>query len=169
MLKALAKDGIKILDTGDESISCPEAVKLLPGAMDSKVSIQDIQYLEPVPINEGMYEHEQNCEDDNTLVIDNTGLLDTNRIQEHEPEESTKLSNDTGDECINLKALAAEESTKLSNDTGAECIWPNYEDDLDDYTLVIEKTGSVDTDRIQQQKPHGDSIINMSFFLEEMH
>jgi len=34
--------------------------------------------------NKGMYENVLNCEDDNTLVIDNESPLDIDRIQEHE-------------------------------------------------------------------------------------
>jgi len=65
--------------------------KLLSELIDLKTSIQDTQCLKPVPISEGKYKNVRNDKDDNTLVIDNSGVVD--RIQQHEPE---------GDRIINI-------------------------------------------------------------------
>ncbi|KYN29111.1 hypothetical protein ALC57_01453 [Trachymyrmex cornetzi] len=54
--------------------------------MDSKISIEDIQCSQPIPINKGKHINVTKCEDDNILVIESTGLVDTYRIQQHEPE-----------------------------------------------------------------------------------
>jgi len=83
MLKAMARESTVISNTINESITCPESVKILPDSMDSKISIEDTQSLEPN--NKGMYEDILHCENDDTLVIDNKGV-DINRIQEHKPE-----------------------------------------------------------------------------------
>jgi len=79
------ENNTKSKNTGDEFINFPKSSELLFSAMDSNVSAQDIQCLEPEPKNEGMYKNVEKCEDD-TLVIDNSGLLDVNRIQENMPE-----------------------------------------------------------------------------------
>ncbi|EGI58772.1 hypothetical protein G5I_13105 [Acromyrmex echinatior] len=72
-------------DINDESISYQDPVKLLYDLMDSKISIQSTQCLKPVSID--LHINVQKCEDDNTLVIESTGHVDTDHIQqEHESE-----------------------------------------------------------------------------------
>jgi len=118
MLKAMkAHENTVILnDTINESIICPESVKILPDSMDSKISIEDTQSLEP-PNNKGMYENILHCENDDTLVIDNKGV-DINRIQEHKPE---------GRRIVDISFFLAEMHRTFDNHArGIECPFKDW-------------------------------------------
>jgi len=71
-------------DTNDESISCQDSMKLLSDLTNSKISIQGTQCLKPVSTD--LHINVQKCVDNNTLVIESTGHVDTDCIQQHEPE-----------------------------------------------------------------------------------
>ncbi|KYM93397.1 hypothetical protein ALC62_16002, partial [Cyphomyrmex costatus] len=109
-LKALAEEKKKVSEsTKHESIECQESVKLLADWMDLKISIEDTQCSKPVLINKGfvdtdsIQQHEpegkhisvQECEDDNSLVIETTGFVDTDSIQQHEPENCKNMDINT--------------------------------------------------------------------------
>jgi len=72
--------------TNAKSIDFQKSVEFLPDTIDSKVSTQTIQFLEPTSDTVMYYENVDNCVDNNTLVIDNKALLDTSCIQENLPE-----------------------------------------------------------------------------------
>lgn len=129
MLKTLAAKSKKILknDTGDESIYCQDSVTLQPDLMDSRTSTEDTQYLKVVSESEGEYINVQknedvqnvhNDEDDYTFVIEKTGLVDTDRIQQHEPE---------GDRIINISFFHEELHRTFDNHAqGIECQFKNW-------------------------------------------
>jgi len=68
-------------DTDENSIDFAKS-KLLNVSIDFEVSTQVVQCLEPVS---ELDQNVEKSEDDNTLIINNKGLLDIDRIQEHEP------------------------------------------------------------------------------------
>jgi len=54
--------------------------------IDSELSSPQIYGKNKTPVKKNTYKRIDNCEDNDTLVIDNTGLLDVGRIQENMPE-----------------------------------------------------------------------------------
>ncbi|XP_067216539.1 uncharacterized protein [Linepithema humile] len=70
-------------DTSTESIDFHKSVGLLPNMMDSESSTQVMLCMEPTS-NKGTYI--DNCDDNDTLVIDNKALLDPYGVQENLPE-----------------------------------------------------------------------------------
>jgi len=73
-------------DTNDKSINFQKSIESPLDTMDSKVSTQTMQCLEPTSDTGMYYENVDNCDDNNTFVIDNKALLDTSCIQENLPE-----------------------------------------------------------------------------------
>lgn len=58
--------------TSNESIDVYKLVEL-PYMMDSEISTQVMKFMEPTS-NKGTYQNVDNCNDNNTLVIDNKAL-----------------------------------------------------------------------------------------------
>jgi len=84
-------------------------------SIDSEVSTQVVQCLEPVS---DLNQNVEKCEDDNILVIDNKGLLDIDRIQEHEPE---------GDRIVNISFFLKEMHRTFDNHArGIECLFKDW-------------------------------------------
>jgi len=63
-------------DTNDKSINFQKSIESLD-TMDSKISTQTIQCLEPISDTGMYYENVDNCDDNNTFVMDNKALLNT--------------------------------------------------------------------------------------------
>jgi len=54
--------------------------------IDSELSLPQIHGVSKTHVKKDTYKRVDNCKDNDTLVIDNTGLLDVGRIQENMPE-----------------------------------------------------------------------------------
>ncbi|KYN05016.1 hypothetical protein ALC62_04093, partial [Cyphomyrmex costatus] len=117
MTESLAEEKKKIFEyIYDESISYQDPVKILSDLIDSKISIQGTQCLKPV--SKDKYINVQKCVDDNTLVIENTGIVDTDRIQEHEPE---------CHRIIDIAFFNAELHRVFDNHAPSDCLFKDWE------------------------------------------
>jgi len=54
--------------------------------INSEFSLPQIYGMSKTPVKKYTYKRIDTCDDNDTLVIDNTGLLDVGRIQENMPE-----------------------------------------------------------------------------------
>jgi len=99
-------------DTDENSIDSSKS-KLLNVLIDSEVSTQVVQCLEPVSD-----QNVEKYEDDNTLSIDNKSFLDIDRIQEHEPED---------DRIVNTSFFLKEMHRTFDNHArGIECLFKDW-------------------------------------------
>ncbi|KMQ89298.1 hypothetical protein RF55_11082 [Lasius niger] len=159
-------------DTDNESIDFCKSPN-----MDSKISTQVIQYLES-----GTYNQNDNCDDNNSLVIDNEALPDS-CIQENLSEGrriafflAGKLQRNrriVDDNCDDNNSLVIDNEALLDN----SCIQENLpegrrivDDNCDDnYSLVIDNEALPDSCCIQENLPEGRRIVDVSHMWNEIH
>ncbi|KYM97805.1 hypothetical protein ALC62_11500, partial [Cyphomyrmex costatus] len=124
MLKALKEavavgQSTKVSENTNDDLSVirTHKVKLLSDLMDSKISIEGTQYLK-----QDKHINFQKCVDNNDLVIENTGLADTNhieRIQQHESQ---------GHRIIDIAFFNAELHRVFDNHArGIDCLFKDWE------------------------------------------
>ena len=138
--------------------------------IDSQVCTKVVQCLEQ---EKGLFANLELC-DDNSFVIENKALLDTNRIQESLPEghRIIDISNNGSDESL-LPQLHNTIDSKVTTKI-VQCIdkqkdtFKNVKICEDD-SFVINNKGLLDTNRIQESLPEGRRIVDISFMWNEIH
>lgn len=155
-----------------------------------EISMENTDSTSATCVEKGMYKKVDNCESDNELVVDDTGLLDVGNIQENVPEgrrivdlpfilsdnecqKSEKvITPDMTDSEINMKNIDSTSTINMEkiDSTSTTCMAERMYEKVDncenDNKLIIDNTG-MDVGRLQENLPEGRRIVDLRFILRE--